>query len=153
MDGIERLGSSDFHSPETIISQPSQLSRHNSQLDFTDNSAQLAQALQTQVQAQVTSLFSNGDVNSECSGLPDGGLTSSEGLGNFIQSLAQTMVNAGMGGVLSVSTRVCGYQSKITERANLPTCACFRMHALIKDYAAVYSKRAIASKRNVGNPY
>ena len=113
MDGIERLSSSDFHSPETIISQPSQLSRHNSQLDFTDNSTQLAQALQTQVQAQVTSLFSNGDVNSECTGLPDGGLTSSEGLGNFIQSLAQTMVNAGMGGVLSVSARLCNYQSNI----------------------------------------
>ena len=102
MDGIQRLSTSDFHSPEPIISQPSQLSRHNSQLDFSDTNSQLAQALQT----QVTSLFSNGDVNGECSNLPDGGLTSSEGLGNFIQSLAQTMVNAGLGGVLSVSSHM-----------------------------------------------
>ena len=102
MDGIQRLSSSDFHSQEPIISQPSQLSRHNSQLDFTDTNAQLAEALQT----QVTSLFTNGDVNGECSGLGDGGLTSSEGLGNFTQSLAQTMVSAGLGGVLSVSSHM-----------------------------------------------
>ena len=103
MDGIQRLSASDFHSSEPIISQPSQLSRHNSQLDFSDTNSQLAQALQT----QVTSLFSNGDVNGECSNLPpDGGLTSSEGLGTFIQSLAQTMVNAGLGGVLSVSSHM-----------------------------------------------
>ena len=102
MDGIQRLSTSDFNSPEPIISQPSQLSRHNSQLDFSDTNAQLAQALQT----QVTSLFSNGDVNGECSNLSDAGLTSSEGLGNFIQSLAQTMVNAGLGGVLSVSSHM-----------------------------------------------
>lgn len=102
MDGIERLNTSEFQplsSPEPIISQPSQLTRHNSQLDYSENSAQLVQALQS----QVTSLFSNGDVNGECASLPDGGLASTEGLGNFIQSLAQTMVNAGLGGVLSVS--------------------------------------------------
>ena len=105
MDGIQRLSTTDFQSlsSQEPISQPSQLSRESSELDYPDANAQLAQALQT----QVTSLFSNGDVNGECSNLPDSGLTSSEGLGNFIQSLAQTMVNAGLGGVLSVSNYTC----------------------------------------------
>ena len=104
MDGIQRLNTSDFQplsSPEAII-QSSQLPRHNSQLEYSDTNSQLAQVLQT----QVSSLFSNGDVNGECSSLPDGSLTSTEGLGSFIQSLAQTMVNAGLGGVLSVSITV-----------------------------------------------
>lgn len=121
MDGIQRLSNSEFQplsSPEPIISQPSQLPRQNSELDYSENNIQLAQALQT----QVTSLFSNGDVNEECSSIPDGGLTSSEGLGHFIQTLAQTMVNAGLGGVLSVSEcmhwshNVCIYKITFTDK-------------------------------------
>jgi len=110
MDGIQRLSTSDFpalSSPrsETLISRQSQLPREETDLVYSDSvsdsSGQLAQSLQ----AQVTSLFPPGASGSgeECFNLPDGGLTGNEGLSNFIQTLAQTLVNAGLGGMLTVS--------------------------------------------------
>ena len=107
MDGIQRLSSSDFPalsspSSEALISRQSQLPRGEADLGYSDSigdsSGQLAQSLQT----QVSSLFPSGS-GEECLNLPDGGLTGNEGLSNFIQTLAQTLVNAGLGGMLTVS--------------------------------------------------
>ena len=110
MDGIQRLSTSDFpalSSPnsEALMSRQSQIPRGEAELVYSDSisdsSGQLAQSLQT----QVTSLFPTGASGSgeECLNLPDSGLTGNEGLSNFIQTLAQTLVNAGLGGMLTVS--------------------------------------------------
>ena len=111
MDGIQRLSTSDFpalSSPnnQDLMSRQNQLPREETELVYSDSigdsNGQLAQTLQT----QVTSLFPSATSSrgEECLGLSDGGLTGNEGLNNFIQTLAQTLVNAGLGGMLTVSS-------------------------------------------------
>ena len=112
MDGIQRLSTTDFPavsspSSEALISRQSQLPRGEADLVYSgsisDSSGQLAQSLQTQMSSLFPPGASASGSGEECLNLPDGGLTGNEGLSNFIQTLAQTLVNAGLGGMLTVS--------------------------------------------------